>query len=146
MEKNVIVFADKYQGIDWYFNSGLMTFVHQDEADLTEENYWIEGNDIPDYVKGTALSEFGCSEFVLDSSLNVESFEVFGIETFDIFFNDSENSNNKGFRESFDYCLNYIDMNQGTYFQDYPEGLVSIVCNETGKTVFAKTFTIESYQ
>lgn len=79
MEKNVIVFADKYQGIDWYYSFDL-GFVHQDKADLTDKNYWIEGNEIPDYVKETALSEFGCSEFVVEKSLAIEAFEIFGIE------------------------------------------------------------------
>jgi|LakMenEpi03Aug12_release.lakeMendotaPanAssembly.Ray.scaffolds.fasta_scaffold4934840_1 hypothetical protein len=67
------------------------------------------------------------------------------METFDIYFNDSENSNNKGFKESFDYCLNYIDRNSGSYFQDYPKGSVDIVSNETGNIVFSKTFSFERY-
>ena len=64
-------------------------------------------------------------------------------ETFDVYFNDSENSNNKGFKESFDYCLKYMDRNFGSYFTEYPNGMISIVCNETGKIVFAKTFALE---
>jgi hypothetical protein len=79
MEKNVIVFTDKYQGIDWYFDFGLMTFIHQDKADLTDSNYWIEGNDIPEYIKETAISEFGCSEFLVEKWLSIEAFEIFGI-------------------------------------------------------------------
>ena len=61
------------------------------------------------------------------------------MKTYDIYFNDSENSNNKGFEMSYDYCLNYIRENNGTnhsYFADYKKGTVSIVCNETGETVF----------
>lgn len=48
---------------------------------------------------------------------------------FDVFFNDSENSNSLGFRESFDYCLNYIKTYNGSnhsYFADYKGGTVSI--------------------
>lgn len=59
--------------------------------------------------------------------------------TYDILFNDSENSNNKGFKESLEFCKNYIANNNGTnnnYFADYKGGTVSIVCNETTQTVY----------
>lgn len=59
--------------------------------------------------------------------------------TYDIHFNDSEKSDSKGFSSSLDYCQNYIECNNGTnesYFEDYKNGTVSIVCNETGETVF----------
>lgn len=61
------------------------------------------------------------------------------MRTYDIHFNDSTDSNNKGFNESLDYCKSYIESNNGTnesYFEDYKGGTVSIVCNETGETVF----------
>lgn len=60
------------------------------------------------------------------------------MKTYDIHFNDEESSNNKGFRESLEYCKQYIEMHNGTndsYFEDYKGGTVSVVCNETGKTV-----------
>jgi len=60
-------------------------------------------------------------------------------KTYNIVFNDEENSNDKGFEMSYDYCLNYIKSNNGTnhsYFADYKKGTVSIVCNETGETVY----------
>jgi hypothetical protein len=60
-------------------------------------------------------------------------------ETYDIVFNDEENSNNKGFAISLEDAKHYIEKNNGTnesYFADYKGGTVSIVCNETGKTVF----------
>lgn len=59
--------------------------------------------------------------------------------TYDVHFNDSTDSNNKGFKHSFDYCKNYIEQNNGTknsYFEDYHGGIVSIVCNETEETVY----------
>ena len=59
--------------------------------------------------------------------------------TYDVVFNDNYDSNNKGFRESFDYCKRYIKGYNGTnesYFEDYKGGTVSIVCNETGETVY----------
>lgn len=55
--------------------------------------------------------------------------------TFNVVFNDSDNSNDKGFSESLDYCMNYIEKNNGTnesYFADYKGGIVQVVCNETG--------------
>lgn len=60
-------------------------------------------------------------------------------KTFDIFFNDENNSNNKGFKESLEYCKKWIEMHNGSnhsYFEDYKGGTVSIVYNETGETVF----------
>lgn len=48
---------------------------------------------------------------------------------YDIMFNDDEKSDSKGFRESFEYCLDYIRTYNGTndgYFNDYKGGIVSI--------------------
>lgn len=59
--------------------------------------------------------------------------------TYDIVFNDSGNSNNKGFESTIDECKAYIKFHNGTkysYFEDYKGGIVSIVCNETGETVY----------
>jgi len=59
--------------------------------------------------------------------------------TYDVHFNDSEDSVSKGFEETLEYCKDYIDMNNGTnisYFEDFKGGTVSIVCNETGETVY----------
>lgn len=62
-----------------------------------------------------------------------------GEYTYDIFFQSDTDTNNKGFRESFDYCMNYIRMHNGTrksYFEDYKGGTVQIVCNETEEVVY----------
>ena len=59
--------------------------------------------------------------------------------TYDIHFNDDCDSNSKGMKASVDYCKEYIRQNNGTsesYFADYKGGTVSIVCNETGETVY----------
>jgi hypothetical protein len=61
------------------------------------------------------------------------------LNTYDIVFNDSENSNSKGFKESLEFCKKYIAENNGTnnsYFADYKGGTVSIICNETNAVVF----------
>ena len=55
--------------------------------------------------------------------------------TYDIHFNDSENSNNMGFKLSYTECESYIKNHKDSYFQDYKGGEVSIVCNETGETI-----------
>jgi hypothetical protein len=61
------------------------------------------------------------------------------LNTYDIVFNDNENSNNKGFAFSLEDAKHYIEKNNGTdesYFADYKGGTVSIVCNETSETIF----------
>lgn len=61
------------------------------------------------------------------------------MKTYDVHFNDSQDSNSKGFKESFEYCKDYIDAYNGTnasYFKDYKGGVASIVCNKTEKVVF----------
>lgn len=59
------------------------------------------------------------------------------MKTYDVHFNDSIESNNKGFSLSIKECRDWIEANKGTsYFTDYKGGTVSIVCNETGETVF----------
>lgn len=59
--------------------------------------------------------------------------------TYDIYFNNEYNSNNKGFSLSLEECKDYIENSRndsGSYFEDYKGGTVSIVCNETGEVVF----------
>jgi len=59
--------------------------------------------------------------------------------TFDILFNDNNNSNNKGFAVSIEEAKDYISRYNGTnesYFEDYKGGIVSIICNETEEVVF----------
>lgn len=71
-----------------------------------------------------------------------EEFEDFlenEVLTYDVVFDSDTSSNEKGFKSSFQNCLDYIEMNNGTnesYFEDYKGGIVSIVCNETGTTVY----------
>lgn len=64
------------------------------------------------------------------------------IRTYDVYFDSDESSNNKGFSGScatLEYCRGYIESFNGTnesYFEDYKGGIVRIVCNETGETVY----------
>lgn len=60
-------------------------------------------------------------------------------KTYDVVFQDSENGNAKGFKETIEYCKDYISKYNGTnesYFADYKGGMVQVVCNETGEVVF----------
>lgn len=60
-------------------------------------------------------------------------------KSYDVIFNDDTSSNEKGWKETKEYCLNYIEEYNGTdesYFEDYKGGIVQIVCNETGQVVF----------
>lgn len=68
--------------------------------------------------------------------------DVFDLYTYDVIFNDNTDSNRKGFKESKQYCMDYIEEHNGTdcsYFEDYKDGTVSVVCNETGETVYEET-------
>ena len=59
--------------------------------------------------------------------------------TYDVFFNDNENSNNKGFSQTLEYCKNYIKAYNGTdesYFADYKGGIAQVICNETGEVAY----------
>ncbi len=59
--------------------------------------------------------------------------------TYDIHFNDEQDSNSKGFKYSLEDAKAYIKAYNGTnesYFEDYKGGTVSVVCNETSKTVY----------
>lgn len=60
-------------------------------------------------------------------------------KTYDVVFNNDTASNWKGWEETKEYCLNYIEMYNGTnesYFADYKGGIVQVVCNETGEVIF----------
>lgn len=58
--------------------------------------------------------------------------------TYDIYFHNSENSNNKGFRMTWSEVIRYIrtaDRSE-SYWADYIGGIFQIVCNETQEVIF----------
>ena len=66
--------------------------------------------------------------------------------TYDVVFQDDNASNRKGWHETFEYCKNYIERNNGTnnsYFAAYKGGTVSIYCNETDEEVY--TYAVKNY-
>lgn len=59
--------------------------------------------------------------------------------TYDVVFNDESSSNNCGFKMSKEDAKWFIKDNKQrnqSYFPDYQGGTVSIVCNETGETIY----------
>jgi len=61
------------------------------------------------------------------------------MKTYDVHFNDNNDSNSKGFKMTIEEAKSYIKTNNGTassYFADYKGGSVSIVCNETEEVVY----------
>jgi hypothetical protein len=73
------------------------------------------------------------------TKINTMKEETTEEKNFDIHFNDAYDSNNKGFTETYEEALKYIKAYNGTnhsYFEDYKGGNVSIVCNQTGETVY----------
>ena len=70
------------------------------------------------------------------------SFESLGKKIYDVCFNNDDSSNSKGWNETYGYCKNYIEDNNGTnesYFADYKGGTVSIYNNETEEDVYMET-------
>lgn len=60
------------------------------------------------------------------------------METYNIHFDDDNNSNDLDFKLSLEKAKDYIEMHNGSnhsYFEDYKGGTVSVVCNETGERV-----------
>jgi len=67
------------------------------------------------------------------------------IDDYNIMFNDDQDSSDKGFAQTLDYCRNYIKTYAGTdesYFADYKGGVVSIVNNKTGQIV--ESYSVDS--
>lgn len=63
------------------------------------------------------------------------------METYDIQFNDANDSNNKGFsltREEAIEKANDMLLTRDSYVNDYVGGTISVVCNETGETAWEK--------
>lgn len=60
-------------------------------------------------------------------------------KTYDVMFNDNDNSNSKGFALSLEDARAYIERYNGTnesYFADYKGGIVSVICNQTDEVAF----------
>ena len=74
-----------------------------------------------------------------NNQLNVSQLKITTMRTYNVHFNDSNDSNDKGMSVTFEDAKAYIESNNGTnhsYFADYKGGTVSVVCNETGNIVY----------
>lgn len=131
-------------------NTGLFVWNDQDHTfDLWEHadsdnphKYEFTGTVIPEYVK-EAFEKEGC---IADKNgIQIGNFETLNYgqeteETFDVIFDNDQNSNSKGWKQSFQFCMDYIDQApSGSYFEDYKGGWVSIVSNTTGERIFGRT-------
>ena len=61
------------------------------------------------------------------------------MKTYNVVFNDSENSNDKGFEYSLEDAIHYVQTYNGTnesYFADYKGGIVEVIDNETGEVAY----------
>lgn len=63
------------------------------------------------------------------------------MKTYDVHFNDANDSNSKGFTLSQEEAIekaNDMLLTRDSYVEDYVGGTISVVCNETGETVWEK--------
>ena len=119
----------------------LISSLSFDEADY---NKAIEGSDkyatFDEFIDNIMDSCKECNGTLLDAIFLADnSFEGLGKKIFDVQFDDDDNTNCEGFRETYGYCKNYIKDNNGTnesYFADYKGGTVSIYNTETEEDVY----------
>lgn len=82
-------------------------------------------------------AELFCKEKLSTSKVTIVE-DVDG-HTFDVVFHDNSNSNNKGFEYTLEDAISYIKRYNGTnesYFEDYKNGTVQVVCNQTEEAVY----------
>jgi hypothetical protein len=128
---NYVFFSSFCGTVDFVWNDFDNKFQNSDKVDFTD--LWkFECNSIPEIAKEIFQKEVKISD---NKGLQIGTYDF----TFDIYFNDNRNTNNMGFDESFEYCLNFIKMaGPNSYFEDYKGGSVSIYCNQTQEVVFEK--------
>lgn len=92
---------------------------------------------IPNFNKD--LTQYDISYTFVKQIKNKGTMKTTANLTYDVVFDSESRSNSKGFEESQEYCMNYINSHNGTdesYFKDYKGGIVSVICHQTGETVF----------
>ena len=77
-----------------------------------------------------------------DAEVFIKDNEFYALDivqlTYDVHFNDDEESNDVGLSETLDYCRDYIkngSASKSGYFADYPTGYATIVCDQTEEIV-----------
>ena len=144
MEKNTIDVKNKLQVLkesyaDYLrsgkdYNSNLREYVEA-KADSDPSFFrWLFNNDnLDDFAD---LTEDQAEEY--EDFLDVCEENSF---TYDVYFDDDNNTSGKGWKESYKYCKDYIEMYNGTnegYFECYKGGIVSIYCNEIDEEVYSE--------
>lgn len=120
-----------------------------DSLSFTKDDYnkAIEGCNeyatFDEFIKNIMDSCKECDGILGDAIFIAEnSFESLGKKIYDVCFNNDDSSNSKGWNETYGYCKNYVEDNNGTnesYFADYKGGTVSIYNNETEEDVYMET-------
>lgn len=121
---------------------------HEHESGIYYDMSWVDGtivDECSDYQLTKEEAEALKKEFedyAKERNLDWVRFEVEELPlTYDIQFDDDNDSNSKGWQESYDYCMDYINTYNGTdesYFADHKGGMVSIRCNETDEVVYSE--------
>jgi hypothetical protein len=128
----VIGFRSQVNGEIFYYNDFDGKFVSENSIDISDEGKIKQcfGNASMDSAKELMETEGNVGDLIV--------MEI-ALLSYDVYFNDSENSNNMGFSATLEYCQQYIANHNGTnqsYFADYKGGNVSIICQETEEIVF----------
>lgn len=119
---------------------------HMRVARILDEDKWGTAAEIIDAQNDepACMSPFVSFRYLAFGEGNEESLDEFLEKvhpTYDVQFDDDNDSNSKGWKEDYDVCKDYIERYNGTnesYFEDYKGGTVSIVCNGTGETVYSE--------
>lgn len=126
--------------IDWATEENyqpLAGYIGEDEAE------WV-GKALHDEFVKKGLNEVDCAYTAdkQDEWLDNKTEELvndYKILSYDVYFNNDNSMINKGFKQTYDECKDYIDSYNGTdesYFEDFKGGYVYIKCNETGEFVY----------
>lgn len=131
------------------FDTTCNNYEHESQLFNTEDYSWVDDALITDEECAYNMSKEEAEElkakfeaYAKKNNIGWASFEVEELSlTYDVCFDDDTASNNKGWEQTYEYCLSYIKMYNGTnesYFEDYKGGVVSIYCNETEEEVYSE--------
>lgn len=121
---SVIGFKSQVNGEAFYFDSFFNQFVSENKIDVSDEHGLTQRFGLATMSEATELFEKeGNVGELKDMEINLLSY--------DVVFNDENNSDSMGFVESQKYCFDYIDAKKGSRFAEYNGGTVKVVCRET---------------
>lgn len=123
---NFVYFGSYCGNVNFVWNDYDNKFQSSDSIDFTD-TWKFECDSIPEIAKEIFEKENCVSD---SEGIQIGIYEF----TFDIFFQTDRESENKGFAESFEYCMNYINSNPS----QFEKSTIQIVCRETENVVFEK--------